>query len=137
MVRAMNPANSSLSISSGDWPPASRIPSVCTITEAIKPGSLSERAEQNECLRESARPATRHLHREARFADPAGTGDRHQAHILPQQEFFGGSYFLLSPHKPVRCTGRLAGRVSTCLTGFSEKRSRMAASSRARSRVET
>src|SRR2546422_8266529 len=44
--------------------------------------------------------ATRHLHRETRFADPAWTRDRDQAHILTQQEFFGGSYFLLSPHKP-------------------------------------
>src|SRR5205814_10647822 len=44
--------------------------------------------------------ATRHLNRETRFADPAWTRDRDQAHILTQQEFFGGSYFLLSPHKP-------------------------------------
>src|SRR5712692_6324850 len=42
----------------------------------------------------------RHLHREARFADPAWTRDRDQAHILTQQEFFGGCYFLLPPHKP-------------------------------------
>src|SRR5712692_6853252 len=41
----------------------------------------------------------RHLHREARFADPAWTRDRDQAHILTQQEFFGGSYFLLPPHE--------------------------------------
>src|SRR2546428_14163913 len=44
--------------------------------------------------------ATRHLHRETRFADSAGTCDRDQAHILTQQEFFGGSYFLLPSHKP-------------------------------------
>ena len=43
---------------------------------------------------------TRHLHREARFADPPWTRDRDQAHILTQQQFFGGSYFLFSPHKP-------------------------------------
>src|ERR1700687_696452 len=44
--------------------------------------------------------AIRHLHREARFADPARTRDRDQAHILTQQEFFGGGYFLLPPHNP-------------------------------------
>src|SRR6202140_5881627 len=44
--------------------------------------------------------ATRHLHCEARFADPAWTGDRDQAPTLTQQEFFGGGYFLLPPHKP-------------------------------------
>ncbi len=44
--------------------------------------------------------ATRHLHREARFADPSWTCDRDQAHILTQQEFFSGSHFLLAPHKP-------------------------------------
>src|SRR6266849_5230983 len=43
--------------------------------------------------------AIRHLHREARFADPAWNRDREQAHILTQQEFFGGRYFLLAPHK--------------------------------------
>jgi hypothetical protein len=44
--------------------------------------------------------ATCHLHREARFADPAWTCDRDEANILTQQEFFGGSHFLLPPHKP-------------------------------------
>src|SRR6266403_3602649 len=44
--------------------------------------------------------AARHFHRETRFADPAWTRDRDQAHILTQQEFFGGSHFLLPPHKP-------------------------------------
>src|SRR6267142_1527703 len=43
---------------------------------------------------------TRHLHREARFADPPWTRDRDQAHILTQQELFGGSYFFLPPYKP-------------------------------------
>src|SRR2546422_10908245 len=56
--------------------------------------------------------ATRHLHRETRFADPAWTRDRDQAHILTQQEFFGGSYFLLPPHKP----GPLHRK--TCLAGL-------------------
>src|SRR6266436_3935476 len=42
----------------------------------------------------------RHLHREARFADPAWTRDRDQADTVTQQEFFGGRYFLLPPHKP-------------------------------------
>src|SRR5713101_2344337 len=41
-----------------------------------------------------------HFHRETRFADPAWTRNRDQAHILTQQEIFGGSYFCLSPHKP-------------------------------------
>src|SRR3981081_691425 len=44
--------------------------------------------------------ATCHLYRETRFADPAWTCDRDQAHIMTQQQFFGGSYFLLPPHKP-------------------------------------
>ena len=44
--------------------------------------------------------AARHFHCETRFADPAWTRDRDQAHILTQQEFFGGSDFLFSPHKP-------------------------------------
>ena len=43
--------------------------------------------------------ATRHLRREARLADPAWPRDRYQAHIFAQHEFFGGRYFLLSPHK--------------------------------------
>src|ERR1700730_7220405 len=42
----------------------------------------------------------RHCHCETRFTDPAWTRDRDQAHILTQQESFGGSYFLFSPHKP-------------------------------------
>src|SRR6266481_3627887 len=43
---------------------------------------------------------TRHFHGEARFADPARTRDRNQAHILTQQKFFGGSYFPFPPYKP-------------------------------------
>src|SRR3979411_466962 len=43
--------------------------------------------------------ATRHLHREASFADPARTRDCNQAHILTQQKFFGGGHFFLPPHK--------------------------------------
>ena len=41
-----------------------------------------------------------HFHCETRFPDPSWTRDRHQAHILAQQQFFGGSYFLFSPNKP-------------------------------------
>src|ERR1700682_3934161 len=44
--------------------------------------------------------ATRHLHREARLADPAWTRDRDQVDILTQQEFFGGCYFFLPADKP-------------------------------------
>ena len=33
------------SCSSGDWPPASRIPNVCTIADAINPGSLTDESE--------------------------------------------------------------------------------------------
>src|SRR5437879_12232306 len=44
--------------------------------------------------------AVRHFHCETRFADPTWTRDRDQAHVLAQHEFFGGSYFLFSPHKP-------------------------------------
>src|ERR1700676_2117076 len=53
--------------------------------------------------------ATCHLHREARFADPTGTCDRYQAYILTQQEFFGGSYFLLPPHKPGSLHRKIGG----------------------------
>jgi hypothetical protein len=42
---------------------------------------------------------TGNLRRKPRFADPAWARDRHQAHFLTQQEFFGGGYFFLSPHK--------------------------------------
>src|SRR6266851_1938915 len=49
--------------------------------------------------RKAVDEAARYLHRKPRFADPAWTGDRDQAHILPQQKFFSGSYFFLSPHK--------------------------------------
>ena len=51
--------------------------------------------------------ATRHLHREAGFADPARPRDRDQAHILTQQKFFGGSHFFFPPHKP----GPLHGKI--------------------------
>src|SRR5580658_3558317 len=44
--------------------------------------------------------AIRHLHRKTRFADPARTCDRDQAHTRTQQEFLSASYFFLSPHKP-------------------------------------
>src|SRR6266852_5593736 len=44
--------------------------------------------------------AIRHFDREARFADPARTRDREQAHILTQKQFFDGRYLLLPPHKP-------------------------------------
>src|ERR1700675_525785 len=50
--------------------------------------------------RKAINQLTRHLHRKARLANPAWTRDRDQAHILTQQEFFGGRYFLLPPHKP-------------------------------------
>ena len=43
--------------------------------------------------------ATGHLHREARFTDPAWTRHRHQAYILTQQEFSGGRHLFLAPHK--------------------------------------
>ena len=43
--------------------------------------------------------AAGHLHRETRFADPSWAGDGEKAHILTQQKFFGGSYFLLAPHE--------------------------------------
>ena len=43
--------------------------------------------------------AAGHLYSEARFADPSWARDRDQAHILPQQQFFSGRYFFLSPHK--------------------------------------
>src|SRR5260370_41132173 len=49
--------------------------------------------------RKAVDEAARSLPRKPRFADPAWTGDRDQAHILPQQKFFSGSYFFLSPHK--------------------------------------
>src|ERR1700685_413397 len=39
------------------------------------------------------------LQGETRFADPSGTRDRDQAHVQTQQEFFGGSYFLLAPYE--------------------------------------
>ena len=41
----------------------------------------------------------RHLHRQTGFANPARAGDRDQAHILTQQEFPGGSDFLLPSHE--------------------------------------
>ena len=80
--------------------------------------------------------ATRHFHRQTRLADPARTRDRDQAHVLAQQEFFGGGYFLFAPHKSGSLHGNIGRAGSACWTGFSEKRSRIAASSRARSRVE-
>src|ERR1700694_3928422 len=61
--------------------------------------------------------ATGHLHREARFADSTGTRDRDQAHILTQQEFFGGSYFLLPPHEPGPLHRKI-GRAGLYLLGW-------------------
>src|SRR5580692_11169330 len=56
--------------------------------------------------------STRHLHGEARLADTARACDRDQPHILTQQEFSGGIYFLLPPHKH----GPLYGKIGW--TGF-------------------
>src|ERR1700691_1806613 len=50
-------------------------------------------------IRKAVDEATRHLHGETRFADPAGARDREQPHIRAQQELLGGSYFLLPPHE--------------------------------------
>src|SRR5438094_1182051 len=44
--------------------------------------------------------AARHLHRETGFTDAPWARDCNQADILTRQKFFGGSYFLLSPHEP-------------------------------------
>src|SRR5271167_1394323 len=41
----------------------------------------------------------RHFHCETRLADPTRTGDRDQAYIRTQQEFFRGGHFLFPPHK--------------------------------------
>src|SRR6202021_2160679 len=38
--------------------------------------------------------------RKPRFADPARTRDRNQAHILTQQQVLDGSDFFFPPHKP-------------------------------------
>jgi len=43
---------------------------------------------------------TRHLHREARFADPPWTRDRDQAHILTQAAVLWRQLLPFSPHKP-------------------------------------
>src|ERR1700693_1576120 len=40
-----------------------------------------------------------YLYREPRFADPAWTRDRQQAHILAHQEFFHGSPFFLPAYQ--------------------------------------
>ena len=78
------------------------------------------------------------LHREPSFADPAWTRDRHQAHILAHQEFSGGSHFFLPSYKAGPLHGKIAWAGFHLLRpACSEKRSRMAVSSRASSRVET
>jgi hypothetical protein len=61
---------------------------------------------------------TGNLRREPRFADPAWARDRHQAHSLTQQEFFGGGYFFLPPHKASllhRKIGRAGFRLLNCI----------------------
>src|SRR5258708_21130834 len=49
-----------------------------------------------------------HFHCQTRFTDTARTGDRNQAHILPQQQFFSGGGFPFSPHKPGSRHGEIA-----------------------------
>src|ERR1700722_3118633 len=48
------------------------------------------------------------LYCEPRFADAAWTRDRHQAHILAHQEFFGGSHLFLPSYKPGPLHGKIA-----------------------------
>ena len=50
-----------------------------------------------------------HFHAESRFADTAGSGDRHQAHLRPQQEICRGSGFFLSADEARARYGELAG----------------------------